>query len=80
MKKETIEGMKETIEKIEVNEVVVQQRLEWLSEGHNHALEFDGLSDLVRYLLIRVNELESRLDHFKTQTHDPPSLQTAFNF
>lgn len=62
---------KETIDKIEVNEVFVQHRLEWLAHKKNHVLDADDLSELVRYLLNRVNELETRLDHFNSQTKHP---------
>ncbi len=49
------------IKEIQVSEKSVEFGVDWLKEKSNHALEANGLSDLVRYLLVEVQTLKDQL-------------------
>ena len=50
--------MKEIIEKIDVCEPAVKYHLEWLVKDSGNELDPLELTDVIRYLLKKVNELE----------------------
>lgn len=53
--------MKDLIEKISVSEPNLKRALQWLSEEDNNQLEDYDLSNVVRFLLKRVIELEKMI-------------------
>lgn len=59
---------KKLIEKLEVSDELLKQNLEWMITKDNYGLHDYG--NLVKYLLKKVSELESKLKTLKPQPHD----------
>lgn len=51
------------MKQIDVNDGAVENALKWISEGKNHSLRDDQLTELVRFLLKKVNDLEEAINN-----------------
>jgi len=58
-------GMKELIEKIEVNEEIVKNSAFWLSQSRFNGLNGASETQVIRYLLKKVTELEEEIKNLK---------------
>lgn len=54
--------MNELIEKIDVCEPAVKQALQWLSESGNNGLHEGSVNDILRFLLKKIIELETKIN------------------
>lgn len=54
--------MKDLINKIEVKEIEVEAKLEWLSQAPNNGHEYDGINVILRYLLKQNEVLRAKVD------------------
>jgi len=57
--------MEEIIKKIEVNQPVVKQSLEWLSENKINGLNEHSSNEVIRFLLVKVFELETKIKEYE---------------
>lgn len=51
-----------------------QIALKWLAEKENHMLDTDGLSDIVRVLISKINQLSGEVDYLRNRVNQHDSF------
>jgi len=51
-----------------------KRALEWLAEKENHGLDESGLTDIVRLLINKVNQLSSEVDYLRNKVNQHDSF------
>lgn len=53
---------KAIIDKLEMSDELIVNHLEWLAKSKNNGLNEDGTNTIIRFLLKKVSELESKIN------------------